>query len=306
MLLLDMRKHIVKLLFSSGTTFLLISLGFYFFILKPKLELPSTLLEAETAIAENHLNLVQNRLSIMDLARLDPYSLTLSTEKEELLNTALATNTAGLEEVVDTSGVKKIIGKTSEAIAVNNEIAEVLPSLLDQNVDILQRQEDLLTKLTSIAEINSNIFKYNPGADLGQLHPIQDKEKIIERASSALLGLNDIRFGLEDSFGGATADKMVVKLEEAGLLFQNLIKTVEEEDVPGAGKLFDDIATQFIDMREIGLEMELSIIRSPEILELLKDQTNLLLEYEYWLEKLDMAQKTISSETVEPILNINF
>lgn len=269
----------------------------------PKLKLPSNLLKIETSIAKNHFNLMQNRLSIVGLTNLDATSNILFTEKYDLLNTALETNAAGLDFLTNINKAKKIIGPTLNAASINNEIVNSFPDLIKKNEEILKRQKGLLNILSEIAEINANVFKYDLEADLGKLHPVQDRDKIIERSSSAILGLKKIRLNLEESFADNTVNEMVSLLQETESLFQDLIKTVESEDVPATGKLFDDIAFKFLEMRRVGISMERAVIQSPEVLELLKDQTNLLLEYEFWLGRLNIAQKELSSEAIKPLLS---
>lgn len=263
---------------------------FYFLSLKPKLALPNKLLETEKILAKSHLNLLQNRLSIMSLVNLDTSSSSFANDKTDTLNKALTTNEKGLEQL---KTPEKIQITPGESVDLLNDLNEQLPSLTEENKEIYEQQKGFLSHLKTLNDISKNIYAYNPLSDLGNLDLEKEKDEVIERTSSAIEGLKTIKEKLNE-YDAERTKQLQGNISKTQELLAEQVSLIEANDLPRAGQIFDEITVRFEELREMGLALELEIIRSPEMVTLLTNQTNLILKYEYWLNKINQAQKGIS------------
>jgi len=110
---------------------------YYLFFLRPKLELASNLLNSEKILARHHTNLLQNRLSYIELTRLDPKRANFNLEKSSLVGTLQKTNEEGLKNINEDKEIAKIDGKLTERF----------PALLAETKKIYEDQESLLEKV---------------------------------------------------------------------------------------------------------------------------------------------------------------
>lgn len=284
-----MKKQLITQLTVIVVTLSTLLWLFYSFSLKPKLALPSKLLETEKILAKAHLNLLQNRLGIMALVNLDTSSSSFASDKTESLNKALTTNEKGLEQL---KAPEKIQITPGESVNFLNELNEQLPLLTTENKEIYEKQKDFLSQLRIINDINKNIYAYNPLSDLGILDLENEKDEVVERTNNAIEGLENIKKELNeyDTEGTKLLQDNISKTQE---LLTEQASLIEANDLPGAGQIFDEITVKFEELRKMGLEIELEIIRSPEMITLLTNQTNLILKYEYWLNKINRTQKRI-------------
>lgn len=286
---MHMKKQLITQLTVIVVTLSTLLWLFYSFSLKPKLALPSKLLETEKILAKAHLNLLQNRLGIMALVNLDTSSSSFASDKTESLNKALTTNEKGLEQL---KAPEKIQITPGESVNFLNELNEQLPLLTTENKEIYEKQKDFLSQLRIINDINKNIYAYNPLSDLGILDLENEKDEVVERTNNAIEGLENIKKELNeyDTEGTKLLQDNISKTQE---LLTEQASLIEANDLPGAGQIFDEITVKFEELRKMGLEIELEIIRSPEMITLLTNQTNLILKYEYWLNKINRTQKRI-------------
>jgi len=116
---------------------ILLLAGYYFLFLGPKLAFPSKLLQAEERLAQHHSNLLQNRLSFVELTRLDPNSTGFNLEKSNLVLIVKKTNEEGLNA----------LEKQSELPKIDNDINSRYESLLGETRTVYEDQEKLLEKV---------------------------------------------------------------------------------------------------------------------------------------------------------------
>jgi len=152
-------------------TFLaLIGVVFYQFYFIPRQVLPTKLLEIEQVLARNSLNLVQNRVSLVEIVNLNAASPLFGEEKGTLLAIISNSNSGGLEKVLSSVSVSTIIGLPIGNInLINNEIINEIPNLLNSSKEIYERQQVFLKQIKSINSVNENIYNYSPLRDLGDL-----------------------------------------------------------------------------------------------------------------------------------------
>ena len=111
--------------------------GYYFLFLGPKLAFSDKLLQAEEELAQHHSKLLQNRLSFVELTRIDLDSASFNLEKSNLVATVKKTNEEGLN----------VIEKQSELPKIDNDINNRYISLLEETKTVYEDQEKLLEKV---------------------------------------------------------------------------------------------------------------------------------------------------------------
>lgn len=259
--------------------------AFYFFSLKPKLVLPKQLLETEKIIATTYLNLLQNRLGIVGLATLDPNTSNLGNEKDFLLSQAIKTNKEGLKNLQSPPFVRKL----------EKDSGISLQSLFEENKRVLEGQKALLEQLKSLDSANSNLFKYKPLLDLASLDLADpdEREQVLTRTKNAINGLAKIEKDLEDLTSFKYVEELRTKLAETQILMKQQMTEIESRDYKTASLTFLEVYNRFSEMRELGLDGEKTLIHAPESIQLITDQTNLLLKYEFLLERINKMQEAL-------------
>ncbi len=111
--------------------------GYYFLFLGPKLAFPSKLLQVEERLAQHHFSLLQNRLSFVELTRLNPNSASFNLEKSNLVATVKKTSEEGLNA----------LEKQSELPKIDNDLNSRYMSLLEETRMVYEDQEKFLEKV---------------------------------------------------------------------------------------------------------------------------------------------------------------
>jgi hypothetical protein len=117
--------------------FILLLVGYYFLFLGPKLAFPSKLLQAEERLAKHHFNLLQNRLSFVELTKLDTNSADFDLKKSNLVGTLQKTSKDGF----------KALENPPKLPEVNKELSDRYQELLNETRKIYEDQERLLEKV---------------------------------------------------------------------------------------------------------------------------------------------------------------
>ena len=105
--------------------------------LKPKLELTNKFLSAEKVLNQHAFNLTQNRLSFVQLTRLNPKSASFDFEKSDLVGTLQKTIKEGLEA----------FEAKRETPSIDPKLSERFPALLEETKEIYKRQDGLLKRV---------------------------------------------------------------------------------------------------------------------------------------------------------------
>src|SRR3989344_1060817 len=246
---------ILKIVIFLGVLFAL----YYFLFLRPRTILVRNLVKLQSELSKNRGGLAENRIFIVEFARLDPKDPNFLFKKEQALGIIQRTNKEGLERVKE--------AKTG---------------------DLLIRGESGNT---------SKIPTFPPRgrASVGMadsLDVVSQKEELIARSEAAIKGLSRISAGLKEQTGDLSTDSVqneIDKTVESLSVFINLLKN---GDYQGAKDERSEISNQFQRLKEEAFELELSVIKSDGTVKLLTDETNLILEYDFYLEKIDSVINT--------------
>ncbi len=117
---------------------------YYFFFLKPSIK-------AQKELAQNHANLVQNRLAYVELTRLDPKSASFDIEKSNLVAKLKETNKKGLEDSSTSLATRQIYerqNKLLEKVFATKSYQEGVSVLKSQEaVSLLTDQTNLILEM---------------------------------------------------------------------------------------------------------------------------------------------------------------
>ena len=126
--------------------------GYYLFFLAPKLALPNAYLKAQELFAERKANLTQNRVALVELARLSPRSANLFGEETALLQKLQETNTKGKESMQGSQKLPYVVGTSNAFIDfLNRELPTALTPLLEKENRILDEQQVLIASLVDFS-----------------------------------------------------------------------------------------------------------------------------------------------------------
>ena len=132
--------------------------GYYLFVLKPKLELPKARSEAQRVLRLHSSNLTSNRLSYVQLTRLDPDSSDFLTAKSNLVGSLQSTQKAGTE----------LVEKESKIPDIDAKLTKDFPTLLTDTKQFFKDQEILLKEVyqTSSYQGGVKILKSDKALEL--------------------------------------------------------------------------------------------------------------------------------------------
>jgi len=145
---------ILKILFFT----LLLSAGYYIFLLKPKLELPEKLLTVEKTLIIHQSILTQNRLAYAELTKLDPENASFTSDSTNLVQTLEATQKDGLKTLSEKNNIPEINSLTK------SEFEE----LLNETETIYIGQEELMKEVLATEKYKDaiSILKSKEGVNL--------------------------------------------------------------------------------------------------------------------------------------------
>lgn len=253
--------------------------GYYIFFLAPKLALPNAYLKAQEVFAEHRANLVQNRVVLVELARLSPNSADLFNKEAELLQKLQETNTEGIKSLEENQKLPYVAGAPNELLDfLNNDLPAALTQLLLKERQILEEQQGLIASLTNLNSITADLLRYNAEQDLGTLS--LSKEEAATRTKAAKEGVRKISENL---------NTFEPKSREIELLQEEIQKTQNILDAK-------ELIPQFAVLKEKALSAQFALIRSDASVKLLTRQTNLILEYDFWLKKISDYQTKLTTK----------
>jgi len=287
-----MRRGAGGLILKIGIFLFVFFAGYYFLFLGPSLALPKAYLETQEVFAEHHANLLQNRMALVGLTRLDVSSANFGNERTSLLATLQRTNEKELLAVENIDKLPRITGVSNEVIAfLNNDIHNVFLPLLEETREILNDQQAIIKQLTDFDIKISDILSYNPSQNLGGLDPVSDKEKIIERATAAAKGIGNIAEKMGSDPATEALRENIKKTQNTLYAF---IANTGGGNAQRAYSLQQKAITQLQNLKEGAFALEIAIIQSDKSVTLLTRETNLILKYEFWLKKISAKQAQLA------------
>ena len=129
-----MTKRIIGVFFKTLFISLAIFSTYYFFFLKPKIELTQNRSETIKILSLHKDTLIQNRIAYITLTQLDADSANFNAEKVGAVNTLKTTRENGLSDIEN----NKVIPN------VNKELYNRLPYLLSDLKRVYEEQNEIL------------------------------------------------------------------------------------------------------------------------------------------------------------------
>ena len=294
--MLPAKKQILVLAIKTTLVTLCLLLGYYFLILKPQLALPTALLNAQKTLTLHHTNLLQNRLALTELTRLHPNSSALSQEKRRLIQTLKTTNEQGLKAVIEHNSLPEIKGAPSPPLTfLNTQLGQAFPDLLEQTRQVFNKQQNLITNLDNLDTETANLFSYSPQQDLDQLELSADKKSAITRANAAIQGLDKIAQDLNQlDLDLPEIQTLQTKMLTTQQTLEDFITQLQEENFAAAAETKNQILLHFAQLKRQALDAQIGLIKSTISINLLTAQTNLILQYDFWLQQISENQAQLN------------
>lgn len=255
--------------------------GYYIFFLAPRLALPNAYLQAQKVLAEHRINLLQNRIALVELAHLSPNSADLFNKEAQLLQQLQQTNTDGIKSLGEKQKFQPVLGVPNEFLDFfNNDLRPAVAPLLLKERQILEQQQGLIASLTNLHSITANLLNYHAAQDLGVLDHSLKPAEAAARAEAAKAGI------------GKISENLIAfepKSKELELLQAEIQKTQNILDIK-------KLVQQFTILQERVLSAQFALISSDTAVKLLTRQTNLILEYDLWLKKISYYQAKLATK----------
>lgn len=250
--------------------------GYYVLFLAPRLALPNAYLETQKIFVEHRTNLVQNRVALVELAQLSIGAADLFNKEMNLLQKLQETNKVGLQSLKENQQLPRVAGLSN--------LASALPLLLEKERQILKEQQNLIVSLTNLNSAAGDLLRYNAKQNLGSPDLIADSEQLQARKENAKDGLEKIASKL---------DSIEVNSETLELLQSEIQKT---QNLLQGNTSTTLLISQFEGLKELTLDIQREMIRSDQSVKLLTRQTNLILEYDFWLKRISVKQAQLAQD----------
>lgn len=283
-------QFITITLFVAGT----LMASYYVFWLRPRLEIPNALIATQTLLYTQRQSLAETRLVLLEIARLN------STDNLANAHTAVTDSLASAYEQSQDTGNSDLpyqpVGGTPTTTIqfINQDLPDAFTGLQHTRSEIRANQKTILEQLKTVDDAFTNIYSYNPALDIGNLDPATQSGQIIQRASAAKAGLENITEKIDDLPLPET-DKANVKqeLHKATDILGKLITAADQHNTIATQKTRDAFINQFPQAQQSALTAEQSIIQSPASVSMLTDLTNMLLSYDFWLDRINQTLQSI-------------
>lgn len=282
-----MGRTIIRNLIITVILTSLMLVAYYLFWLKPSLELPNALLDTQQAFSQSHVSLLQNRIALIELIRLDANSAGFDPTRARLLAELQQTNEQGLQVLDEQSALPTIVSAPNEHVSfVNSELGPAWLELMEEHRSVLTDQQSLITTLTTLDSTLANIFKYQPQSDLIELDITTDQNTIIGRSRAAHLGLQSIADNLsnpEDNWPDTLALQSAILDTQTALV--SLTSNLETESSPATDSR-EAVLRQFSQLKSVAWLTLLAPVRAQSSVMLLTRQTNIIYQYQYWQDSI--------------------
>jgi hypothetical protein len=275
--------------FLKGAAFLLLFLSVYYvFFLRPETRLARRLAAAETELSSVRNALLDNRLSLVGLARLDPDTETFAIAQTDLLDRLARSNEAGLAGIEGKAAPSAISGgRGGTALAFYDD--HLLPAradLLARTAEFYRTQKPAIERLKETDRILLEPIAYHPEADFKKdVATAEERERFTNFTEDAIVDLDAFS---KDAASLPEADRkpIVSAVTATKKSLEALLGQVRSgrQDLSAAEK---DVLKKFTVLRTAAIKAESAFLRQPDTVELLTQETNLLLEYDFWLENVE-------------------
>lgn len=290
------KRIIVAVLKTVILSSLLLGAYYYFFIL-PKNRVYNALTKIEKSLSQNYYGLLQNRLSYKSITRLKVTTANFDYARGSIIYELQKSNEEGLKTLNDSTIFLEVKGAPSDTLNFyNKDLATVYPSLLNKNRGVYKEQEKIIKRLKSFDEVFSKIFAFDPESDFGSLDIQKDKEQLLEGVSLAKNGISTTKDKVNSlESKNNEVERLVEKLESIQVFLTALENSIQTENLSQYKKYLESFYVKYGDVKSQALIAEQAIIQSEESVKLLTDQTNLIYEYEYWLNKIKSFQEKMGT-----------
>lgn len=272
---------ILKIITVSAVFFLI----YFLFYLRPLTAVPKVLISIEKEYTKDYFSLKENRVLLTAILQLKPSSPTFLNDKDKIISNLEDSNKNTLNELKDISSLEKIESDEDEtAKFINDELIPKYGKLAERGVDVIKKESEIIDNLKTNKEILGVLYEYSVNKDFAGKDIVKEKEDVSERISRAEKGITEIQNKIKKV---STGDNNFEKEIQTSLaLIKELKKNVqvgEKEEFKKNLELFDASVQK---LKEDAFQIELYSFTTEKDVDLIKNETNLILEYEEILNKI--------------------
>lgn len=281
--------------------FLTLSILYAGLAIAPAVSSSKSLSRYKKLLKKPHTLLSQNKVSLSQIIALDPDTPDYQERKSAIVDSLKKTNEEGRQLNLDNNKLPKAKGKKATKNFLINEAYPALSDLYPKTSGFFREQKPLIDKIILLNEALDNVYAYDPIQDLETPDLVEDRQQIIERSARASQGIEEIVNQLE-SFEEDGAEELIQSLAGSKNRLEGLQEALEAENFEQAGQMRLSFINEFSLAKERAQQLEREVLTGQEAVSLLTRQTNLILEYELWLERATDRQEKIETNPLSAFL----
>lgn len=274
------RPLVLKIAGFAGLLFVVYYVGW----LKPRQELPRTLISAEQQLADRYFHLLESRLALTALTKLDPASAGFNSQRQLIFSSLENLTTEGRSITSEPIELAPLAGAPHSSLRFYNEtLPPAAASLQERHQTIVQEYERLVADLLAVENGIDKLLQYRPRRDLETLDIVANHDRLFTRAEAAHQGIDAINANLPVlPLPPSEQEALAQAIASTQTALAEFIDYLKAEDPASAVRARDEFTRRYSLLRVQALASELSLIRTDEAISLLTAQTNLLYEYNFW------------------------
>lgn len=260
--------------------------AYYLAIVSPKLTSSRALFKAKADIYNLYSLNVEDKLATNGLIALKPTSTNFYEEKSSLITRSKEAQEKLTESLEDTHIIPKGTKETKELL---KEIDESLTNDLVENNEVLEAKRGILSDYKKVESIVNKAFGFSPSTEFERYEFPDNKEAALESVATTRNGLTKISKELktlEDYQNPALYNSINSVIDILDAMENNLERNALSQ-VQGDVETLTDTYPVVITEAKNTLNL---VLTSDKAINTLTRQTNLILEYEFLMGKVEAAQ----------------
>lgn len=255
-----LQKHYLYPVISALLLFIALLIGYYSLVIVPSRAVPSTLKQTQNILSKQQAELLQIRVSIVQLAKLNPSSARYRYAKERIY-TNIEESTQKGRALIETP----LPEPPQIHPEVFDSISEMYPQMTNEAKEIFDEHDSIVAQQRDFDETFEKVFEFFPRTYLAYTEDTETLATEIERTVEGLTSIAEAAPDYEDEI-----TLLVSSLEE---LATNIVR-------PEAyATLLEDFATDYSELKVLIYKEKMETLKSPENIESLARLTSLLNKY---------------------------
>ncbi|PIT88835.1 MAG: hypothetical protein COU27_03520 [Candidatus Levybacteria bacterium CG10_big_fil_rev_8_21_14_0_10_36_7] len=288
------RISLASILFRSVFVSAVFFIFYFFLILWPAITIQHDLNTAKKNISQKYFSLIKIKTTISNLTKLNPESELFYGKNRLLVENIKQTITGGVQSEKAVLPEKKgfSFGLTEQKTFLYSTFPEIWDDLNKKNTSILVKEQPIIENLTSFNNVLDIVFTYNPKQELEDISVWNRYDELIAKIQSGRERMEDVKKNLEQhSISKKRKDQLLESISDFDKQMQNVSFFARQKSRVSFLNALNNVQNSYNTVKKSSYIAELSLIRSKDSIEIITRHTNLILEYKFWLEKIDELQK---------------